>query len=65
MNKEALLAAEREFRATVAGHWHPGGNARCNTSCPMGDPVTAAAFRRVLDAAILGGRRPKLAGYGS
>jgi hypothetical protein len=56
---------QREVALTMAGHWHPGGDAACNTSCPMGDPRTREAFRRVLDRGMVGGDRPKLSGYGS
>ena len=44
---EILAEAER----TRAGHWHPGGDEQCSERCPMGDPRTAALFRRTLDKA--------------
>jgi hypothetical protein len=55
---------QNEVRKTMEGHWHPGGAEACDVRCPMGDPRSAAAFRRVLDAAMLGEGRPKLSGYG-
>lgn len=37
-----------EAHRTRQGHWHPG-TVPCTRKCPMGDPDTALAFRRVLD----------------
>jgi hypothetical protein len=55
---------QNELRQTMSGHWHPGGDAACDVRCPMGDPRSAGAFRRLLDAAVLGGEKRVLSGYG-
>lgn len=46
--KRVLDMRDIEAHRTRQGHWHPG-HVACTRKCPMGDPNTALAFRRVLD----------------
>ena len=47
---EYLANLARETELTRAGHWHPEA-IECSVRCPIGDPRTAALFRREIDRA--------------
>jgi hypothetical protein len=64
MTEASAMEVQREFELTMAGHWHPGGDDACDTRCPMGDPRSRWAFRKVLDRAAVSGNRPRINGYG-